>query len=113
MYNQRNFSYWQKTDFLSNSADISSTTSLKSTGMAVNCAPKHLKQINGKLKLKINADWNQIMKVIVTNIFKERKECFISLFYIVSHSTSHNFLMNDLWPTLYYFMYFVKLQILL
>ena len=60
-------------------------TSVHYTGWAVSCEPKNLKQIKGKLKLKINFDWNQPnLKVIVTDTFKEKKRCFIPLFYIVS-----------------------------
>ena len=52
------------------------------TGWAVSRAPKNLKQIKGKLKLKINVYWNQPnLKVIVTGTFKEKKGCSIPLFF--------------------------------
>ena len=62
--------------------------------------PKNLKQIKGKLKLKINFDWNQPnLKVIVTDTFKEKKGCFITLFLHCFHYTTRKSLVCNLQPT--------------
>ena len=75
---------------------------IKYTGWAVSRAPKNLKQIKGKLKLKINFDWNQPnLKVIVTDTFKEKKGCFIPLFLHCFHHTTRKSLVRDLRVTLY------------
>ena len=75
-----------------------------STGWAASRASKNLKQIKGKLKLKINFDWNQPnLKVIVTDTFKEKKGCFILLFLDCFHYTTRKSLVHDLRPTLYVF----------
>ena len=65
---------------------LTSKTSQRNTGWAVSCAPKNLKQIKGRLKLKINFDWNQSnLKVIVTDTFKKKKRCFVPLFLQCFH----------------------------
>ena len=80
---------------------------IKYTGWAISRTPKNLKQIKGKSKLKINFDWNQPnMKVIVTDMFKEKKGCFILLFLHCFHHTTCKSLVCDLWPTLY--SHFIK-----
>ena len=72
------------------------------TGWAASCAQKNLKQIEGKLKLEINFDWNQSnMKVMVTDTFKKKKGCFIPHFLHCFHYISRKSLVRDLRPTLY------------
>ena len=67
---------------------------------------KELKQIKGKLKLKINFDWNQPnLKVIVTDTFKKKKGCFIPIFLHYFHYSSRKSLVRDLRPTLYLLFY--------
>ena len=78
----------------------------ENTGWAVSRAPKNLKQIKGKLKLKINFDWNQPnLKVLVTDTVKKKKGCFIPLFLHSFRHTTRKSLVRDLRPTLYYNLY--------